>query len=148
MTNKQYTRNVVISKPIECRCVYLGSKRGVMRGVDPSSKEQSIMFLAGVTSGFLLDLQYSTNHHRCIASVALDAVTLHTGVSGQTRWNTKYQCGATRDKDSTDRLTDAFWLQTPIALALFVVVGFFAVLPLKDKSISDEWNWHAAFVIN
>lgn len=70
------------------------------------------MFLAGVTSGFLLDLQYSTNHHRCIASVALDGVKLHTGVSGQTRWNTrnirKYQCGAIRDKDSTDRLTDAF----------------------------------------
>lgn len=37
--------------------VYLGSKRGVMRGVDPTNKEQSIMFLAGVTSGFLLDLQ-------------------------------------------------------------------------------------------
>lgn len=73
---------------------------------------------------------------------------VRTGVSGQACWNTKYQCGAIRDKDSTDRLTDAFWLQTPIALALFVVVGFFAVLPLKCKSIRDEWNCHATFVIN
>lgn len=35
---------------------YLGSKRGVMRGVGPIIKEESSMLLAGVTNGFLVDL--------------------------------------------------------------------------------------------
>lgn len=51
-------------------CVYLGSKRGVMRGVEPTSKEQSIMFLAGVTSAFLLDLQRAANHHEQVKAAA------------------------------------------------------------------------------
>lgn len=51
-------------------CVYLGSKRGVISGVEPTSKEQSIMFLAGVTSGFLLDLQRAANRHEQMKAAA------------------------------------------------------------------------------
>ncbi len=35
---------------------YLGSKRGVTRGVGPIIKEESSTLLAGVTNGFLDDL--------------------------------------------------------------------------------------------
>lgn len=41
---------------------YLGSKRGVKSGVAPIITEESSRFLAGVTSGFLLDLH--THTHR------------------------------------------------------------------------------------
>lgn len=72
----------------------------------------------------------------------------HTAVSATTCWNTGLQFGAIGNDDSTDRLTDALWTQTPIALALFVVVGFFAGLPLRDKTMEGESNLHAAFRIN
>lgn len=72
----------------------------------------------------------------------------HTAVLAQTHWNTRCQFGAIRDDDSTDRLTDAFCTQTPIALARFVVVCFLAVLPLRDKTMEGESKWRAAFMIN
>lgn len=42
-------------------CAYLGSKRGVTRGVGPIIKEESSMVLAGVTKGFLVDLNADRN---------------------------------------------------------------------------------------
>ena len=42
---------------------HLGSKRGVMSGVGPISRDESSTLLAGVTKGFLLDLNPETCQH-------------------------------------------------------------------------------------
>lgn len=46
------------------RCEDLGSKRGVISGVAPIIREESIMFRAGVTSGLLLDLHPELERER------------------------------------------------------------------------------------
>ncbi len=45
-----------IGAAVSVMLVYLGSKRGVTRGVEPIIEDSSIL-LAGVTNGFLLDLK-------------------------------------------------------------------------------------------
>lgn len=58
---------------------YLGSKRGVMRGVGPIIKEESSILLAGVTNGFLVDL----NPQRDILVWCYWATELQKGVTNE-----------------------------------------------------------------
>lgn len=55
---------------------HLGSKRGVMRGVGPIIREESSMLLAGVTKGFLVDL----NPDRRVSSTFIGPLHLREGV--------------------------------------------------------------------
>lgn len=88
-------------------CEDLGSKRGVKSGVAPIIREESIMFLAGVTRGRLLDLHPEL----------------------ESRLNIVTETQATAVKES-DRLMEVFCVVTDSAFARFDVLGgFFVVLP-------------------
>lgn len=58
MDKPQQTRLILKTSERHPLPLYQESKRGVMRGVGPI-RELSSMFLEGVTSGFLLDLNTS-----------------------------------------------------------------------------------------
>ena len=105
---------------------YLGSKRGVTRGVAPIIEQSSIL-LAGVTSGFLDDLN-SGKH----VSVML---------SGNWPWERRRQA-ANKQKERSHLLMEAFCLLTDRAFALFDVVGgfFVALAWIRSKQLGGvKW---------
>lgn len=85
---------------------HLESKRGVMSGVGPIIKEESIILLAGVTNAFLLDLKP-------------DRRVRHDRAAELERWREM--------KENAHRLTVLFCVPIVSALALFDVVGGFLV---------------------